>query len=107
MTLRERLRDGVDWDGASYELGIALGLFDEQKHSFQRECKHVFWSRNDVGEGLPEVLEQLVKMGVLEGGTDGMVEGQNVRFRWNESFIGSWDKRSPLEHLAEVAEDPD
>ena len=61
--LSEALADWTDWDGAAFELGRALGLFEGQ--TFQG-AKGVFWSDNPLGNGLHDGLQALVAAGVLE-----------------------------------------
>ncbi len=58
------LADWTDWDVSALALGKALGCFapDAELH----EHKHCFWTHNELGEGLFEVLDALVKVGVLE-----------------------------------------
>ena len=95
MSLKEKLTNWQDWDGAEYELGIALGLFDREKHPFSTSAKHVFWTDNPVGNALHACLEQLVVAGVLEGkGSNGDPELANVEFRWNPDFKGTWKERA-------------
>lgn len=99
-----------DWDGAAYKLGLTLGLFDKQKHSFQTGVKHVFWTANPVGKALHECLESLVGAGVLLGRgdideevTNGSYHSVYTQFKWNPEFFGSWEKdtRTPLQALTE------
>jgi len=78
-----------DWDGAEYELGIALGLFDPEKHPFATKAKHVFWTNNPVGNALHSCLESLVEAGILEGKKDG--GDAYMKFRWNQDFVGTWE----------------
>lgn len=65
MTLKEKLKDWTDWDGAQFALAVCLGLVEDGQESWLRN-KGIFWSRNDIGEGLYEVLQQLVRAGILE-----------------------------------------
>jgi hypothetical protein len=73
-TLREYLTDFVDWDGASFYLGVTLGLWSED--SFMKN-KGVFWSNNPVGKMLHELLQALVETNVLE-----RIEEPDTRYRW-------------------------
>ena len=106
MSLREQLSDWQDWDGAGYELGKALGIFERYDWF---KAKHLFWSRNPLGEGLHDCLEALVEAGVLigDGGIEGGGESESAktactRFKWNPEFI-PFDERTPLQQLAEGA----
>lgn len=75
-----------DWDGAEYELGVMLGIFNREAQPFQT-VKHLFWTDNPVGNALHECLEKLVAAGIFEGqGSDGDPETANTRFRWNREF---------------------
>ncbi|GAA1870407.1 hypothetical protein [Asanoa iriomotensis] len=74
MTLAERLGEWTDWDGAQYELGRALGLFEGRAFA---ETKGVFWTDNALGNGLHETLLVLVQAGVLD-----RREEPDEQFRW-------------------------
>jgi len=67
----------MDWDGAEYELGRAVGLFADVAFP---QAKHVFWSNNELGSALWEMLHCLVRAGVLEHRDDDMHDHQ---FRWS------------------------
>ncbi len=75
-TLKEYLADWTDFDGACWALGVVIGQFPPE--SEMSDFKGVFWSRNDLGEGLFSALESLVKAGLLE------FEEEECRFRWRE-----------------------
>jgi hypothetical protein len=62
-TLQESLNDWTDWDVAAFALGIALGVFEAG--TFHRH-KGVFWSNNNLGNGLHAALGALGDAGVLE-----------------------------------------
>lgn len=106
MTLRD-MKEWQDWDGAAYELGLSLGLFSKERHPFSTKAKHVFWSRNDVGETLHEILERLVDIGVLEGRGNpdegnSPVPSSFTQFRWNPCFHGSWEgPRAPIKKFTQ------
>src|SRR5262245_61451048 len=82
-TLKKQLADWTDFDAAGLHLGRCLGLFDGQDRA---KTKHVFWSAHPVGESLVSFLDQLVSVGVLEH------DPEHMRYRWNASFKGSWEK---------------
>jgi hypothetical protein len=75
VTLAARLAEWRDWDSASFELGVVLGLFEDgdwPKH------KGTVWSANPVGEALSDMLLALTRAGVLE-----RREEPDVAFRWS------------------------
>jgi hypothetical protein len=76
MPLAEDLAEWVDCDGAAYLLGRSLGLFQNQ--SFQTGTKHVFWTDNDLGNGLYDALLALVRAQVLD-----RREEPDEQFRWH------------------------
>jgi hypothetical protein len=54
--------------------------------NFALEAKHVFWSNNEVGNALYQMLDHLVKIGALE------YDEEQQLYRWNPSFRGSWEQ---------------
>jgi hypothetical protein len=64
MTFADDLADWTDWDCAGYAVGVTLGIFtgDEERQS----VKWIFWSANPLGEELANVLDALVRAGILE-----------------------------------------
>lgn len=62
MSLADDLHDWTDWDGAGYALGRSLGLF---RGVDLLGVKHVFWSDNQLGNGLHDALLALVAAGIL------------------------------------------
>ena len=86
MTLKEKLTDWTDTDVAEYHLAIALGLMTEAT-SFQTDAKHVFWTNNPVGTMIHAMVELLAKEGILQVHPD-----DDLCFRWNQDFRGSWEK---------------
>jgi hypothetical protein len=76
MSLADDLSDWTDWDGAAYCLGRSLGLFHTV--NFLR-AKHVFWTDNELGNGLHDALLALVKAGVLD-----RREEPDEQFRWTD-----------------------
>jgi hypothetical protein len=83
-TLRESLADWTDWDGASYSLAICLGLMKPEP-AFGI-TKHVFWSNHPIGELLLGILDSMTRAGIIE-----RREEPDMQYRWNPSFIGSWN----------------
>jgi hypothetical protein len=63
VTLAEDLAEWTDWDLAAYRLGVCLGAITGD---FGTENKGVFWSDNRLGNGLHDVLLNLVEAGVLQ-----------------------------------------
>jgi hypothetical protein len=84
LTLKESLAEWTDWDVAQYHLARSLGLMGPGVR-FQLEAKHVFWSENPIGRVLHETLQNLTEKGVLE------FDEEEERYRWNNSFEGSWE----------------
>jgi hypothetical protein len=76
VPLADDLGDWTDWDGAAYALGCAVGLFREV--DFLR-VKHVFWTDNQLGNGLHDALLALVNAGVLD-----RREEPDEQFRWSD-----------------------
>ena len=74
MTLADLLEDWTDWDGAAYALGRALGVFEEDEFT---RVKHVFWTDNDLGNGLRDTLMALTRAGLLE-----RRDADDEQFRW-------------------------
>lgn len=77
--LNQRLKDWVDFDGAAYELGVVLGVFEETPPGgfwLRHAPKWVFWTDNSLGNTLHEMLEQLVGIGMLE-------KNDEDQYRWN------------------------
>ena len=78
VSLAEDLADWEDWDGAAYLLGRSLGLFRDQ--NFQTDAKHVFWTDDDLGNGLHDALLALVRARLLD-----RREEPDEQFRWHRS----------------------
>ncbi|GLI00926.1 hypothetical protein [Phytohabitans aurantiacus] len=74
MALADDLDDWTDWDAAAYVLGRILGLFPDADFL---DVKHVFWTDNQLGNGLRDALLALVAAGVL-----GRREEPDEQFRW-------------------------
>lgn len=73
MSLAEDLAEWADWDVAEYHLGRSLGLFSDQTFP-----KPVFWTDNDLGNGLHDALLALVRARVLD-----RREEPDEQFRWH------------------------
>ena len=84
-TLKERLEDWTDFDGAEYELAVVLGLAPEFGAGPGKDPWHglkgIFWSRNPTGETLYKMLQHLTKIGAL------LMDPENQKFRWNPDFV--------------------
>jgi hypothetical protein len=89
-TLKELLADWMDFDGASHAVGECLGFWSEMgaphDQDHWRGTKHIFWSRNPLGEALSGFLLGLVEETMLEISEDGL------KFRWNPNYKGDWDE---------------
>ncbi len=84
--LRKELSDWTDCDIAAFILAQSIGLMSPDVR-FHLEAKHVFWSANIVGETLYNFLIELTKAEILEHRFE-----PDDQFRWNPSFIGSWEQ---------------
>jgi hypothetical protein len=83
VTLRERLQDWTDWDGAAWELGVTLGLWPEFGQEPGQDPWHGFkgiiWSANPVGDRLSDMLISMTVAGMLEC-------NEEQQYRWNPAF---------------------
>lgn len=86
-TLKERLSNWVDWDGASYHVGVCLGFWGDFGGPYGVDPWHgvkgIIWSANPLGDGIAHFLEALVKEGMLE-----RREEPDIQFRWNKDYKG-------------------
>jgi hypothetical protein len=73
--LQEHLSEWTDWDVAAHVLGQSIGVFEEG--SAMSDHKAVFWSDNQLGNGLHDALLGLVRAGVLA-----RREEPDEQFRW-------------------------
>jgi hypothetical protein len=73
-----------DVDGVMYDLAIALGIL-EPGTPFGAHAKHVFWSNNELGNMLHDMLRMMAKIGVLEFNDDGDKCRWNPNFKWREA----------------------
>lgn len=73
--LKDKLIEWTDVDMALHELATCLGIFE--KHTQMREFKDVYWTNNDWGNSLYQMLLQLTSLGVLEHR-----EEPDNQFRW-------------------------
>jgi hypothetical protein len=85
-TLKERLTGWKDWDGATYELGVCLGLWSDYGAPPGYDAWHgnkgIIWSNNPLGSALSSFLDKLVEVGMLE-----RREEPDIGYRWNASYI--------------------
>lgn len=75
------MTEWMDWDGAQFLLGHAIGLWDSTDHATFCRVKHMFWTNHPVGNSLYCCLEQLVTAGVLE-----FRDEPSNQFRWNSNL---------------------
>lgn len=84
-SLKERLADWIEWDGAAYHLGACLGFWPEYGappgHDNWHGYKGVVWSSE--GDELYHFLDGLVTMGLLE-----RKEEPDIAYRWNPNYKG-------------------
>ncbi len=57
-TLKDLLKDWVDWAGAAYSLGVSLGFIPDAQG--RGAPKGVFWSKHPTGMMLYSMLDELV-----------------------------------------------
>lgn len=69
QTLKEALQSWQDPDGAAFDLGVCLGLWEDSQAAFLAN-KGVFWADNALGNCLTAMLDQLVAVGLLERNDD-------------------------------------
>jgi hypothetical protein len=75
VPLADDLQDWTEWDGAAYDLGCALGLFRDTDFQW---VKHIFWTDNQLGNGLHDALLALVNAGKLDRRDE-----PDEQFRWS------------------------
>lgn len=88
MLLSERLKDWQDFDVASYNLGVVLGLFEDVELSeciFNKAPKWIFWTNNPMGTMFSNMLNQLLEVGILESNND-------QQFRWDSNRVEEYKK---------------
>lgn len=78
-TIKERFADWIDWDGAEYEIGVMLGLWPEFNTSWG-ENKVIIWSSNPIGNGLCNILKEMVDIKLLK------YNEETFQYRYNENF---------------------
>ena len=81
MNFKELLAAGDDQDIALYYLACSLGLLDHDS-SFDafREHKHLFWTNNEIGTMLREMLGLMEQRGLL------LFDDETGRYHWNAQF---------------------
>jgi hypothetical protein len=85
--LSERLKDWKEIDGALYDLGVVLGLWQDTPEGgfwLRQAPKWVFWTNNPIGNALYETLQRLVAIGVLE-----VRQNDELEYRWNSQTTKS------------------
>lgn len=75
MNIPEELKDWTDIDWAAYKIGQSIGLFPDPAEplDFQVKYKHVFWSRNRLGDALYAFINELVLLGIMDRNEDNQV----------------------------------
>lgn len=86
MKSLKSLNNYTDIDLIGFMIAKDLGIIDD-KYNYHLDCKHVFNSKNIIGDLIYEFIEDLVKNGVLEEDPDNF-----MKLRWNPKFKGSWEK---------------
>jgi hypothetical protein len=86
-SLKVRLRDWTEIESAMTAVIELLGIIDFEKFPYSTKSKHVFWTVNPVGSLATDLLDRLVTIGILERRYEDEIE-----YRWNEAFRGSWER---------------
>lgn len=74
-TLKDRLHEWTDFDGAEHALAVVLGIAEDSHEGFQA-MKGVYWS--DEGDWLHDMLQEMVKQKLLS------YDERECRYRWRE-----------------------
>ena len=72
----------VDWKGideAAHLLAMCMGLVPDGTHIF--DYKWVYWNNNPLGTMLVNILDQLVRIGVLEKRDE-----PDIQYRWSSNY---------------------
>ena len=83
MNLKERLKNWTYMDFAAFQLAVCLGLMKDG--DFQVKTKHIFGSRNILGNLLYAILASLQKEKILQ------YNSNEMQYRWNKSY--KWNKK--------------
>ena len=86
ITTLRGIKEWTDCDFVEYDFMVMLGLIDPVKSPFASKAKHVFWSANEVGTAVHEMVETFVRLGMLEKRDE-----PDLQYRWNQEFKGSWE----------------
>jgi hypothetical protein len=76
MSLKEKLADWTDWDGAMCEAAALLGIVEHGQEHWLKN-KHLFWSAGPIDDMLFALLQNMVKAGFLE-----YREEPDQQYRW-------------------------
>lgn len=60
---KSQIMDWTDFDVAEFFLGISLGVFEPNAEFL--ECKNIIWSNTPIGNMLCDIINRMVKEGVL------------------------------------------
>lgn len=80
-SLKERLKDWTDIEGAQYEIAVALGIIDPQRFPAMADAKHVFWSNHPIGNMTHKFLEEMTALGIVQKRDE-----PDFQYRWNTEF---------------------
>lgn len=80
-TLREKLKDWTDIDITMHYLAIVLGIDKPPEETDDKwEYKWVYWTNNSISKLLDNMIQDLVKNGILE------YDEEEMMFRWNPNW---------------------
>jgi hypothetical protein len=77
--LKDALREWADLEDAAFHLARITGVIPAD--AAYADWKWMFWSRNDVGDALYEMLRALAAIGAIEEDPD-----DASRVRWSAGF---------------------
>lgn len=83
MNLKKELEDWTDFDGATFLIMQALNLIPEgswEERVLDEHRKYIFWTDNPINNQMFNLLQTLVKTGVLEYDHD------KLAYRWKKEF---------------------
>lgn len=80
-SLREAFSQPEDIDIAQHHLAVLLGMVKDDKTSFSKDNKWVYWTNNPYGNALCDILFKLVDIGLL------YYDDEEQRFWSNPDFI--------------------
>lgn len=82
-TYKERLKDWTDFDGATWDFLVLLGLLPEWGAEPGKDPWHglkgVVWSGNKTSDLLSDIMMRMVEAGML-------LRNEDSQFKWNPDY---------------------